>query len=43
MMNVENAVYWELKNAIPQSVCVYARMDTLEKTVHVSQITKRYE
>ena len=38
-MNVENAVYWELKNATPQLVHVYARMDTLEKTVHVSHTT----
>ena len=40
---VENAVYWEQKNVTPQSVHAYAKMDTLEKTVLVSQITKRYE
>ena len=42
-MNVEDAVYWEQKNVTPQSVHAYAKMDTLEKTVLVSQITKRYE
>ena len=39
---VENAVYWEQKNVTPQSVHAYAGMDTLEKPVHVSHITKRY-